>query len=78
MDSINSITKTNISLPSVSRGKVRDVYELDNNNLLMVSSDRLSAFDVVFNEGIPLKGQVLNSLSVFGFSKRTTLSETIS
>ncbi len=60
------ITETKLDLPLVRKGKVRDTYQLDN-NLLMVSSDRLSAFDVVFREGIPYKGAVLNSLSIFWF-----------
>jgi phosphoribosylaminoimidazole-succinocarboxamide synthase len=49
-----------------SRGKVRDVYELGD-KLLVVATDRLSAFDVVMREGIPDKGQVLNQLSCFWF-----------
>jgi phosphoribosylaminoimidazole-succinocarboxamide synthase len=66
MMSMDTITKTSLPLKPFRKGKVREVYELDN-NLLMVSTDRLSAFDVVFNEGIPSKGIVLNSLSVFWF-----------
>ena len=62
------ITETALSLPLVRKGKVRDTYKLGN-NLLMVSTDRLSAFDVVFNEGIPNKGRVLNTLSAFWFGK---------
>jgi phosphoribosylaminoimidazole-succinocarboxamide synthase len=58
------------NLPGVklfSRGKVRDVYELDN-KLLVVATDRLSAFDVVMREGIPDKGRVLTQLSRFWFN----------
>jgi len=66
------ILESNIDLPPFRKGKVRDTYEI-NNNLLMVSTDRLSAFDVVFNEGIPHKGDVLNSLSIFWFSKTTDI-----
>ncbi|MEW5996332.1 MAG: phosphoribosylaminoimidazolesuccinocarboxamide synthase [Candidatus Micrarchaeota archaeon] len=62
------ITHTDLKLPLISRGKVRDVYSL-NNEILMVSTDRVSAFDVVFSEGIPWKGAVLNSLSAFWFEK---------
>jgi phosphoribosylaminoimidazole-succinocarboxamide synthase len=51
-----------------SRGKVRDVYELSGGRLLVVTTDRLSAFDVVMAEGIPDKGQVLTQLSCFWFS----------
>ena len=51
-----------------SRGKVRDVYEIDDERLLVVATDRLSAFDVVMQEGIPDKGRVLNQLSCFWFN----------
>ena len=57
-------------LPGVklfSRGKVRDVYEVSGGRLLIVATDRLSAFDVVMNEGIPDKGRVLTELSCFWF-----------
>jgi phosphoribosylaminoimidazole-succinocarboxamide synthase len=57
-------------LPGVklfSRGKVRDVYELAGNRLLVVATDRLSAFDVVMAEGIPDKGKILTQLSCFWF-----------
>lgn len=57
------------SLPLVYRGKVRDVYEFDSRHFLMVTSNRLSAFDVVFNEPVPGKGAVLNQLSNFWFEK---------
>jgi len=59
------------SLPGVklhSRGKVRDVYEVGEDQLLVVATDRLSAFDVVMMEGIPDKGRVLTQVSVFWFS----------
>jgi phosphoribosylaminoimidazole-succinocarboxamide synthase len=51
-----------------SRGKVRDIYELSDDQLLIVATDRLSAFDVVMAEGIPDKGRVLTQLSCFWFS----------
>jgi phosphoribosylaminoimidazole-succinocarboxamide synthase len=57
-------------LPGVklfSRGKVRDVYEVAGDRLLIVATDRLSAFDVVMAEGIPYKGRVLTQLSLFWF-----------
>ncbi len=60
------ITKTDLPLKFFRKGKVRETYELDD-NLLMVSTDRLSAFDVVFDDGIPYKGAVLNSISIFWF-----------
>ena len=49
------------------RGKVRDVHSLDDGRLLMVASDRISAFDVVLPRPIPFKGQVLNQLAAFWF-----------
>ena len=55
-------------LEMVNRGKVRDIYDLGE-NLLIVTSDRLSAFDVIMNEGIPKKGQVLNQISIFWFNQ---------
>ncbi|MCX8194990.1 MAG: phosphoribosylaminoimidazolesuccinocarboxamide synthase [Candidatus Micrarchaeota archaeon] len=66
---VEVITKTDLPLKLFSRGKVRDTYELPDGNLLMVATDRLSAFDVVFGEGIPYKGQVLTQLSLFWFEK---------
>ncbi len=62
------ITSTNLPLKLFRKGKVRDTYEYGS-NLLMVATDRLSAFDVVFNEGIPHKGVVLTQLSAFWFDK---------
>jgi phosphoribosylaminoimidazole-succinocarboxamide synthase len=62
------ITQTSLPIKLHSRGKVRDTYELDS-NLLMVATDRLSAFDVVFGDGIPYKGAVLTELSLFWFDK---------
>ncbi len=66
------LTETSVELPQVHKGKVRDTYSL-NNHLLMVASDRLSAFDVVFNEGIPMKGKVLTGLSIFWFTRTTDI-----
>ncbi len=55
-----------LNLPLFARGKVRDIYDLGN-QLLIVATDRISAFDVVLPSGIPGKGMVLNQLSVFWF-----------
>jgi phosphoribosylaminoimidazole-succinocarboxamide synthase len=57
------------SLPLVYRGKVRDSYAVGDDKLLLVTSDRLSAFDVVMNQPIPDKGCVLNAMSNFWFEK---------
>jgi len=63
---VKAVTKTDFHFPGqngVYRGKVRDVYNIDEKYLLMVVSDRISAFDVVLPEGIPYKGQVLNQIA---------------
>jgi phosphoribosylaminoimidazole-succinocarboxamide synthase len=61
------LLSTNFSdLKTFRKGKVRDVYEVEG-NLLMVSTDRISAFDVVLPNGIPYKGEVLNQISLFWF-----------
>jgi phosphoribosylaminoimidazole-succinocarboxamide synthase len=57
------------SLPLLSKGKVRDVYALGDDKLLMVTTDRLSAFDVVMGQPIPEKGIVLNQMANFWFEK---------
>jgi len=62
------LLETNLALPVFRRGKVRDVYDLGD-KLLIVSTDRISAFDVVLPCGIPDKGKVLNQLSAFWFEK---------
>ncbi len=62
----NTITATNFNFPgqkSVYHGKVREVYTLQNNILVMIATDRLSAFDVVMPKGIPYKGQILNQIA---------------
>ena len=61
-----ALTATSLDLPLLRRGKVRDVYDLGA-ELLIVTTDRLSAFDVVLPQGIPDKGRVLNQLSLFWF-----------
>ena len=57
------------SLELINRGKVRDIYRIDDNRLLIVTSDRLSAFDVVLPTPIPGKGRVLTALSNFWFER---------
>ncbi|MEP6739815.1 MAG: phosphoribosylaminoimidazolesuccinocarboxamide synthase [Caldimonas sp.] len=57
------------SLPLIARGKVRDNYAVGSDRILMVASDRLSAFDVVMNEPIPGKGQVLTQMALFWFAR---------
>jgi phosphoribosylaminoimidazole-succinocarboxamide synthase len=63
---MNTITSTNFNFPdqkSVYHGKVREVYNIDDKLLVMVATDRLSAFDVVLPKGIPYKGQILNQIA---------------
>jgi phosphoribosylaminoimidazole-succinocarboxamide synthase len=63
---MNTITTTNFNFPnqkSVYRGKVREVYNINDELLIMVATDRLSAFDVVLPKGIPYKGQILNQIA---------------
>ncbi|MFQ5758923.1 MAG: phosphoribosylaminoimidazolesuccinocarboxamide synthase [Candidatus Bathyarchaeia archaeon] len=62
------VLETNLPLPLHKRGKVRDIYDLGD-RLLIVSTDRISAFDVVLQNAIPSKGEALNRLSVFWFKK---------
>lgn len=57
------------SLPLLARGKVRDIYAIDDEKLLIVTSDRLSAFDVILPDPIPRKGQVLTAMANFWFEK---------
>ncbi len=56
-----------MNLTPIYKGKVRDIYEVDSETLLIVSSNRISAFDVIFNEEIPNKGRVLNTISSLWF-----------
>ncbi|HEV2609164.1 MAG TPA: phosphoribosylaminoimidazolesuccinocarboxamide synthase [Noviherbaspirillum sp.] len=67
---MNSLYQSSIkSLPLLGRGKVRDNYAVGDDKLLIVTTDRLSAFDVVMNEPIPGKGMVLNQMTDFWFEK---------
>tara|TARA_R110002020_G_scaffold154714_2_gene334886 strand:+ start:27937 stop:28884 length:948 start_codon:yes stop_codon:yes gene_type:complete len=63
---MNTITDTNYNFPGqqdIYKGKVREVYSLENDILVMIATDRLSAFDVVMPKGIPYKGQILNQIA---------------
>lgn len=64
-----SITTTDLHgiLPLIARGKVRDIYEVDSETLLFVATDRISAYDVIMENGIPEKGKLLTKLSEFWF-----------
>ena len=63
------VTESRLPLPLLRRGKVREVYEVDAGHLLLVASDRVSAFDVVMREPIPQKGAVLTQISAFWFER---------
>ena len=64
---MEAVRETALPLPLLRRGKVRDLYELDAQRLLMVATDRISAFDVVLPQPIPGKGVILTQLSLFWF-----------
>lgn len=64
---MNTITKTKFNFPkqkSLYKGKVRDVYQLKDDTLIMIATDRISAFDAILPKGIPYKGQILNQMAV--------------
>ena len=68
--SLAPLFETNLrSLKKIHQGKVRDIYDVDANHLLIVTTDRLSAFDVIMREPIPCKGAVLTEISLFWFHK---------
>ena len=66
---MRTLIKTKLSLPLLHRGKVRDIFDIDDANMLIVATDRLSAFDVVFDQPIPEKGMVLTSIANYWFQK---------
>jgi phosphoribosylaminoimidazole-succinocarboxamide synthase len=63
------LVQSTLPLPLLRRGKVREVYEVDDRTLLLVASDRVSAFDVVMREAVPYKGAVLTQMSAFWFGR---------
>ena len=65
MTTVPALTTTDLPLPLLRRGKVRDVYEVDRDRLLIVATDRVSAFDVVMREAVPYKGAVLTQLTAW-------------
>jgi phosphoribosylaminoimidazole-succinocarboxamide synthase len=70
-----AVLETDLPLKLYARGKVRDTYELGPDRLLMVATDRLSAFDHVLPNGIPDRGKVLTQLSIFWFSQTDTFQQ---
>jgi phosphoribosylaminoimidazole-succinocarboxamide synthase len=71
---MTAVRETTLPLPLLRRGKVREVYDVDDKRLLMVASDRISAFDVVMNEPVPDKGAVLTQISAFWFAQLAAAS----
>lgn len=64
------VSQTSITAyPLAGRGKVRDIYEIDNDSLLIVTTDRMSAFDVILPSPVPYKGVILNQLTLFWMKK---------
>src|SRR5579863_9151824 len=64
---MNTMLASDLPLPRIGRGKVRDIYAVDDDRLLLVTTDRISAFDVVMAETIPMKGTVLTQISAWWF-----------
>ncbi len=71
---MTAMTFSTLPLTLLARGKVRDVYEVDAERLLLVASDRISAFDVVMDEPVPFKGLVLTQLSVWWFDQLASVT----
>ncbi len=69
MENSAPVMETKLPLKLLNRGKVRDIYEVSSDRLLIITTDRLSAFDVVLPTPIPDKGKVLNQISLFWFEK---------
>ncbi len=66
---METLFDTSLSLPLIQKGKVRDIYDIDDKRMLIVTTDRLSAFDVVFEQAINQKGAVLTNVANFWFDK---------
>ncbi|MCM8816034.1 MAG: phosphoribosylaminoimidazolesuccinocarboxamide synthase, partial [Candidatus Omnitrophica bacterium] len=66
---MRAITDVVLPVPKIYSGKVRELFEIDKEKILMVTTDRISAFDFVLPTPIPEKGIILNTLSLFWFEK---------
>lgn len=76
MSAVRTVSKTNaINLPLIYRGKVRDIYRVTDNQLLLVATDRISAFDCIMPTPIPRKGEILTALSAFWFGRLQHLTQ---
>src|SRR3974377_310042 len=69
MDQLRKVRTSDLPLPKIGRGKVRDIYAVDEDRLLLLATDRISAFDVVMAETIPMKGAVLTQISAYWFNE---------
>src|SRR2546423_8157601 len=66
---MNAMLASDLPLPRIARGKVRDVYAVGDDRVLLLATDRISAFDVVMAEIIPMKGAVLTQISAWWFAQ---------
>src|ERR1700761_6436466 len=66
---MTTLLASNLPLPQIGRGKVRDIYAVGDDRVLLLTTDRISAFDVVMGETIPMKGPVLTQISAFWFNE---------
>jgi phosphoribosylaminoimidazole-succinocarboxamide synthase len=69
MDQLRKVRTSDLPLPKIGNGKVRDIYAVGDNRLLLLATDRISAFDVVMAETIPMKGAVLTQISAYWFNE---------
>jgi len=65
---MTTMLSSDLPLPRIGRGKVRDIYAVDDDRLLLLATDRISAFDIVMGQTIPMKGAVLTQISAFWFN----------
>src|ERR1700744_6117171 len=66
---MNTMLSSDLPLPRIGRGKVRDIYAVGEDRVLLLTTDRISAFDVVMGETIPSKGAVLTQVSAYWFNE---------
>src|SRR3954463_2571820 len=66
---MNAMLASDLPLPRIGRGKVRDIYSVGDDRVLLLTTDRISAFDVVMHETIPMKGAVLTQISAWWFNQ---------
>src|SRR3954468_19023874 len=66
---MTTLLASNLPLPKIGQGKVRDIYAVGEDRVLLLATDRISAFDVVMAETIPMKGAVLTQISAYWFNE---------